>query len=1153
MKLGESIEKIRRNTLTPFEFEAELNNEKDLEKFPIFIYLHSAYVANRQEIFKEMIKLFRYKNSSVSFEEIFIPEEVDVVHSQNNNYFSNINSSLLSAKAFIEGIELSLISYCDIILATEGFTLTKEILVKIIQTPHFKLTESFIRNKLPLIEPEQDNQRFGHALAIMRALKLIKPIDNTVNLGKIITICLESNINKHRIFDIFECCRNLQDPTGIESLILFENYKDARLLLKQGYAVSEKSCVYCIRKGKYEFAIEFYIINGWKVEKNIQNQLFDALLEQFETEFPNLVIILYLIRKLLNYCSLIDVKRFIKAAQNIIVSQREDSIKFSNSCLNPILVIVLIMEILKLMAITYPSMNIKITSLTEDLTKLVNSIQNEIESDEDMKLLYKDKDIQGRDTVSIIVENEMVDLLQNAHIESFASEIWHGKCFSGNWSSLMGTSTIWEKIMANSTDEKSKKNVLDCEAHPFEFQSWRNGAFFRIALMTLEYVIIVILVFNFYVDVYSQTATIRNYEKYLAQLEITENVTLPMKLHFVKLLEDVIGPIHYLQISIIILEITLGKLIIEKLYLFITERTISFQIQETLLSLLLLALVQVQIFYYNPMFDLSRWSMKTDADLFAISDYAGAKYRDVTTGALMLILGLRALFSLRSFTVVGPFIQILIAMIKAAGVFIVLFVVLVIIFSMTYSMIIPISYEENANLWRAMVTLFQASTAVYDLNSKDYSLQGEIFYILYVLIFNVILLNFFIAILSDIYSKMSNEATPLYLKEILSKRDLSAPNKRFQFMISSFFGIDSALVVLFLPIYPLLSEETQEKINLGLLYFEYTFAFLCFLPFYITILTILVPFCYLKVAFSKFINVIKDPTLMKMLDSIIFLLVGILILLVYMIIDIGNFTYFCYFHESDLGSANNIYVNNTEIKLLLNSWNRLQTSESKAKITTEKFVGMLLKESTGETLDASYFLKLGGALEGFASSNKSSISHYLMYVRFIKHAASDSNGFSKAYAILEAFYNTYKLRNRYKKHKGFTQKNKETSKINEYSHIEICQSRGNLSTSPSPLVRENKSINSEKIQTIPTEMLERPKKCYKISMNMIKMYSADKYASAITSFFAGKDSQITISEIAQTLKDQQKSIARLQDSIDNIGKENFSLSLTKTINVIPNS
>ncbi len=907
-----TVDKIRAGTATAEELTAALESHSAANpgaESPVFLVIYAIHKTRNVPLLSQTAGLVaeRLPALTQAFDSIIERKEVCDTDCRCDT-LGNVDEKALCQKAFPQGLECGCAELCMQILIEKEVVLTAELLVQILQSPAYTAIADIIR--LGLASPELDPtnakpleaamelMREAHVLAKVTAARFV--------LGSAVRIAISANLGAERLVGILECCRCLGDPTGVAALLAAGRRDEALRLLLTRYPVDDVALLCALKEGDYEFAFRYLMLTGWQVGDTARADVVDSLFALMQGRTSHSLANLLLLRKLSGYFTYQEAQKLIATIQVLWLGDEDEASRAIVACANPIQVLVLAIELCGIVNSLYPAMSIKTTDTQDSLAKIISSIQGEFEREEEMRDILLSKDIEGRATVAVMVENNMLDLLQNPHVEALANEVWRGPYDSGKWQTVMDSSYLLDQIASGVNGEGSRKyssgvfnrNIQKCATHPFEFSSWKHGAFVRTLMTAVEYIVIYGLVFAFYNLAIRAFRDITTTSNGLQAAGITDEDAIRLLANLKDNVRDCMRSIHGFQISMIILDVTLVKLIIEYVYQYLTKRRVNFSAERLFFMAVILALVQLEIFYYGLKFDLSIWDPADSRALTQAISYANADYHDVFLAILLLILGLRVLYGFRAFAVVGPFIQILGAMAKTAVVFICFFVMLVLIFCMSYSVLIPEDYVENTSVWRAFVTIFQATTAVYDLNAKDYKVKGEVFYMIDVLTFNIMLISFFVAVLSDIFSRMSSKALPLYLQEVLVLRNTHAPNKHYQFALSSFIGFDVLITIFVLPFFPFLSPERRAKVNAFLLYVEYSLAFVLILPFYICILTVLVPICYLQLIVQHALDMFTgtEQTIWRIARFAFMLVFGPLVVIFYWGTDIVYFAWECYGH-----------------------------------------------------------------------------------------------------------------------------------------------------------------------------------------------------------------------------------------------------------------
>jgi hypothetical protein len=123
-----------------------------------------------------------------------------------------------------------------------------------------------------------------------------------------------------------------------------------------------------------------------------------------------------------------------------------------------------------------------------------------------------------------------------------------------------------------------------------------------------------------------------------------------------------------------------------------------------------------------------------------------------------------------------------------------------------------------------IMTLFTAGLGSFSFNMWDENVQvattyNYAFLIAFLVISNVILLNFIIAILSTIYDAVKSRSGLIHLADIIKTRSVFGYNEYYSSMISSFIPFN----MLLLPTFPFLIMCKSRKLNAIIMH-------ICFVP-----------------------------------------------------------------------------------------------------------------------------------------------------------------------------------------------------------------------------------------------------------------------------------------------------------------------------------
>ena len=186
----------------------------------------------------------------------------------------------------------------------------------------------------------------------------------------------------------------------------------------------------------------------------------------------------------------------------------------------------------------------------------------------------------------------------------------------------------------------------------------------------------------------------------------------------------------------------------------------------------------------------------------------------------------------------------------------------------------------------AFMTLFSASLTNFNLSiyTSDKMLINKWYgygaMILFLIISAIALLNFLIAIISNVYDKLNRISIGLHFHSLIRIRSLLQSDKRYSSLVSAAppFNVVTFFFV------PLILWLQSSKLNLALLHYEYIFVMIVGIILYIFFVLLCIPFAYLAINFSLLRKLLGVKSSQKskiviFLDLVIFIILGIIILL----------------------------------------------------------------------------------------------------------------------------------------------------------------------------------------------------------------------------------------------------------------------------------
>lgn len=277
----------------------------------------------------------------------------------------------------------------------------------------------------------------------------------------------------------------------------------------------------------------------------------------------------------------------------------------------------------------------------------------------------------------------------------------------------------------------------------------------------------------------------------------------------------------------------------------------------------------------------------------------------IALSVLCGLLWLRFILQIRGTKTFGPIIVIFLVSLRGVFKYIILFLLITFAYScVAYLLFYRIEGFYYKNPYYAFMYFFLMSLGG-DASYSNYSdLQRTMPYIPFlagifialVLVLNVIVFfNLIIALLSNIFETYQNYSLQLYIQKKLEiRKKYYDDEERFNSLLVSYFPFNILTFPFALSLLFMVDKVRTKKLNKFMMYVNYSlYAFFYTLVF--GILTIcLMPFTYLKISYSKFIQIFVDEvqqyfTSYKVISFIFFLIFGLVIQLKSFVIDIINF------------------------------------------------------------------------------------------------------------------------------------------------------------------------------------------------------------------------------------------------------------------------
>ena len=240
------------------------------------------------------------------------------------------------------------------------------------------------------------------------------------------------------------------------------------------------------------------------------------------------------------------------------------------------------------------------------------------------------------------------------------------------------------------------------------------------------------------------------------------------------------------------------------------------------------------------------------------STYYNESFLDMTmaTGLYVALQWTRIILVFRINSFIGPLLNIIYSMIIEILKFMFIYSLLILLF-WSWGRVFFSTISSFDNDLDTFATLISASLGSFDFTifndsamtlSPDY---GYYYLIIFLILSNIILLNFVIAILSNTYNQYKNLNLALYHIEVIKARNSFEPDDTYMSIISLF----SPLNYLFLPVIPFVIFLKNKVLNSVLLQIAYLPVMLIGTLLFFVFSMLLYPISYLALLYQNFIDI----------------------------------------------------------------------------------------------------------------------------------------------------------------------------------------------------------------------------------------------------------------------------------------------------------
>ena len=241
-----------------------------------------------------------------------------------------------------------------------------------------------------------------------------------------------------------------------------------------------------------------------------------------------------------------------------------------------------------------------------------------------------------------------------------------------------------------------------------------------------------------------------------------------------------------------------------------------------------------------------------------MSAYGHEKFLGMTEmlGLYIMIQWTRIIFLFKVNSFVGPMLNIIQNMLYDVLKFIFIYLLILVIFAaagrLMFNQIDQFNSDKDTFTYLISASFGEFEFDKFDSKAMTVSKNfGYIYLITYLIISNIVLLNFVIAILSSTYSRLISVSKALYLNEIVKARNIFEFNHYFSSLISLPIPLNGIL----LPFYPFIVYLKSKKLNKFLLHISYLPVMLLGTLLFIIMSLLLYPISYLALLYQNFIDI----------------------------------------------------------------------------------------------------------------------------------------------------------------------------------------------------------------------------------------------------------------------------------------------------------
>lgn len=633
----------------------------------------------------------------------------------------------------------------------------------------------------------------------------------------------------------------------------------------------------------------------------MSNQKIHRALIRALIEYPeNIEVYLYIHKRVIPFMTITNIMYTLSIFDQLSFYKSIEDCKFLR-ILNPLKISILILELVHMIRLNAYQVKTKCDQIFEKYMKLALALINETNDRKILEALFKDKDLDHREVIYITSINDFLDILNNPIVEHIVMQTWNSiYSFQAKY---YQTSSLYKILKADSVDYVLSTIKGAHTRQPSHFKSFQesfliwNGSmkvkyysqiflfvFFTIFFQMLNNVFVINLrpkisiginlrqttkywlpAFNEYfngtnftlseVSYYLTTQNATFISQYYTQMTPELSKNLSNIITWVTTIQEGMDPIKaeaslMLNATYIYLY-GIVNILYRLIYRVKTGINIAIIDSQSILDLIIFVIILTRVIIVDGKFLalLNFENIDTYDDNIRISFV-------ILMSVFFVCLWLKMIIYFKFSDKIGPLLRILELILIKLVYFLIIFMSEIFIFGCVGNLLFALDQTNNdyKGLDTSILATFRAMMNDFDFKNFDDDNQGiaALYLCVHIFVATVILLNFLIAILSNVHESFQKSSILLFQQEIILKKKELMPDQTYGALLLIPFPFNF-INFIFLPIFLFYtSKKRLRKINKALLYVAYTPLFLIYLIIHTITQVILLPFTFLKLIYSAF-------------------------------------------------------------------------------------------------------------------------------------------------------------------------------------------------------------------------------------------------------------------------------------------------------------